>query len=93
MPQLFRIELIPLVIVLYLIRNSLLNKQDSITAILKGFWNSHFFLFRDNNIEECGLEMFFAVDNELLGKVTSHDLKPGGSDIQVTEENKEEYLT
>ena len=48
---------------------------------------------RDNNIEECGLEMEFAVDMELLGKITSHDLKPNGANIKVTEENKEEYLS
>lgn len=47
---------------------------------------------RDNNIEECGLEMFFSVDMEILGKITSHDLKPNGANIQVTEENKEEYI-
>uniref|UniRef100_A0A7N6BC52 E3 ubiquitin-protein ligase n=1 Tax=Anabas testudineus TaxID=64144 RepID=A0A7N6BC52_ANATE len=41
--------------------------------------NLSMLLFRDNNIEECGLEMFFS-------------LKPGGGDIQVTEENKEEYI-
>jgi len=48
--------------------------------------------FRDNNIEECNLEMYFCVDMELLGKVTSHELKSGGSNILVTEENKEEYI-
>ena len=47
---------------------------------------------RDNDIEECGMEMFFSVDFELLGEIKPHDLKPGGSEIQVTEENKEEYL-
>lgn len=47
---------------------------------------------RDNNIEECGLEMFFCVDKEILGEITTHDLKPGGGEIQVTEENKEEYI-
>lgn len=47
---------------------------------------------RDNNIEECGLEMFFSVDKEILGEVTTHDLKPDGGNIQVTEENKEEYI-
>ena len=29
---------------------------------------------------------------ELLGEMKSHDLKPGGEKIQVTNENKEEYL-
>ncbi|KAG8446212.1 hypothetical protein GDO86_013894 [Hymenochirus boettgeri] len=55
------------------------------------FYNSLIWI-KDNNIEECGLEMFFSVDKELLGEVKSQDLKPDGSNIQVTEENKEEYI-
>ncbi|XP_015341417.1 NEDD4-like E3 ubiquitin-protein ligase WWP1 isoform X1 [Marmota marmota marmota] len=55
------------------------------------FYNSLIWI-RDNNIEECGLEMYFSVDMEILGKVTSHDLKMGGSNILVTEENKDEYI-
>uniref|UniRef100_A0A8C5GYM6 E3 ubiquitin-protein ligase n=1 Tax=Gouania willdenowi TaxID=441366 RepID=A0A8C5GYM6_GOUWI len=55
------------------------------------FYNSLIWI-KDNDIEECGLEMFFCVDNEILGEVTTHELKPGGGDIQVTEENKEEYV-
>ncbi|XP_069477403.1 NEDD4-like E3 ubiquitin-protein ligase WWP1 isoform X2 [Ambystoma mexicanum] len=55
------------------------------------FYNSLIWI-RDNNIEECGLEMYFAVDMEILGKVTSHDLKAEGSNVLVTEENKEEYI-
>nr|XP_046253048.1 itchy E3 ubiquitin protein ligase b [Scatophagus argus]XP_046253049.1 itchy E3 ubiquitin protein ligase b [Scatophagus argus] len=47
---------------------------------------------KDNDIEECGLEMFFSVDKEILGEISTHELKPGGGDIQVTEENKEEYI-
>lgn len=49
-------------------------------------------LRRENNIEECELEMFFSVDKEILGEISTHELKPGGGDIQVTEENKEEYI-
>lgn len=49
-------------------------------------------LFRDNNIEECGLELFFSVDKEILGEVSTHELKPDGGELQVTEENKEEYI-
>lgn len=57
------------------------------------FYNDNDFLpCRDNNIEECGLEMFFSVDKEILGEVTTHELKPDGGNIQVTEENKEEYI-
>ena len=47
---------------------------------------------RDNNIEECGLELFFTVDSEIFGELKSHDLKPDGADIMVTEENKAEYI-
>ncbi len=54
--------------------------------------NYEMFFCRDNNIEECGLEMFFSVDKEILGEVTTHELKPDGGNIQVTEENKEEYI-
>ncbi|KAM9800707.1 itchy E3 ubiquitin protein ligase a isoform X1 [Syngnathus typhle] len=55
------------------------------------FYNSLIWI-KDNNIEECGLEMFFSVDKEILGEVTTHELKPDGGNLQVTEENKEEYI-
>ncbi|XP_030641880.1 itchy E3 ubiquitin protein ligase b [Chanos chanos] len=55
------------------------------------FYNSLIWI-KDNDIEECGLEMFFSVDKEILGEVTTHELKPDGGNIQVTEENKEEYI-
>ncbi|XP_070694917.1 itchy E3 ubiquitin protein ligase b [Pempheris klunzingeri] len=55
------------------------------------FYNSLIWI-KDNDIEECGLEMFFSVDKEILGEISTHELKPGGGDIQVTEENKEEYI-
>ena len=47
---------------------------------------------RDNDLEECGLELYFCADFEVLGKIEQHELKPGGGDIRVTDENKEEYL-
>jgi len=47
---------------------------------------------RDNNIDECNLDICFAADFEILGKLTQHELKAGGALIQVTDENKEEYL-
>jgi len=70
--------------------NRKLTMKD-IESIDPEFYNSLIWV-RDNNIEDCGLEMFFSVDFELLGEIKPHDLKPGGSDIQVTEDNKEEYL-
>lgn len=55
------------------------------------FYNSLIWI-KDNNIEQCSLEMFFSVDKEILGEVTTHELKPDGGNILVTEENKEEYI-
>ncbi|MBN3317057.1 WWP1 ligase, partial [Atractosteus spatula] len=72
----------------------MLNKKLTIKdleSIDPEFYNSLIWI-RDNNIEECGLEMYFSVDMEILGKVTSHDLKAGGANLLVTEENKEEYI-
>ena len=36
--------------------------------------------------------MYFCTDMEILGETTTHDLKEGGSEILVTDENKEEYI-
>jgi len=47
---------------------------------------------RDNDIEDCGLELFFSVDFEVLGEIKTFELKAGGGEIRVTEENKTEYL-
>lgn len=47
---------------------------------------------RENDVEECGLELFFNADFEILGKLEHHELKEGGDSIQVTEENKLEYI-
>uniref|UniRef100_A0A8C7ILR6 E3 ubiquitin-protein ligase n=1 Tax=Oncorhynchus kisutch TaxID=8019 RepID=A0A8C7ILR6_ONCKI len=72
----------------------MLNKKliiKDLESIDPEFYNSLIWI-RDNNIEECSLEMYFSVDMEILGKLTSHDLKPDGSDLLVTEENKEEYI-
>lgn len=46
--------------------NRKLTMKD-IESIDPEFYNSLIWL-RDNNVEECGLEMFFSVDFELLGK-------------------------
>ncbi|XP_051164109.1 E3 ubiquitin-protein ligase HECW2-like isoform X2 [Leptopilina boulardi] len=45
---------------------------------------------KDISIEP--LELTFSVTEELLGKVTERELKPGGRNISVTEKNKKEYL-
>ncbi|XP_056593824.1 NEDD4-like E3 ubiquitin-protein ligase WWP1 isoform X3 [Triplophysa dalaica] len=72
----------------------MLNKKlilKDLESIDPEFYNSLIWI-RDNNIEECALEMYFSVDMEILGKITSHDLKTDGANILVTEENKEEYI-
>lgn len=56
--------------------------MKDIESIDPEFYNSLIWV-RDNNIEDCGLEMFFSVDFELLGEIKPHDLKTGGADIQV----------
>jgi hypothetical protein len=42
--------------------------------------------------EECGLELYFSVDFEILGQVIHHELKDNGDAVRVTEENKDEYV-
>lgn len=47
---------------------------------------------RENSIEECGLELYFSVDYETLGELKTHDLVPDGENVEVTEQNKHEYV-
>jgi len=72
----------------------MLNKKltmKDIESIDPEFYNSLVWV-RDNNVEDCGLEMYFSVDFELLGEIKPFELKPGGGDILVNEENKGEYI-
>ncbi|KAJ3106871.1 hypothetical protein HDU97_005358 [Phlyctochytrium planicorne] len=46
----------------------------------------------DNNVSDNGLELTFSVENEIFGELTTIDLKPNGRDIEVTDENKAEYV-
>ncbi|UYV69678.1 WWP1 [Cordylochernes scorpioides] len=65
--------------------------MKDIESIDPEFYNSLIWI-KENNIEECGLELFFSVDFDILGKIHSHELKPKGAEIKLSEENKEEYL-
>lgn len=47
--------------------------------------------FSENNIESV-LDHTFCVESHSFGKHQQHELKPGGGDIKVTEENKKEYV-
>ncbi|KAM3959068.1 suppressor of deltex [Aphomia sociella] len=72
----------------------MLNKKltmKDIESIDPEFYNSLVWI-KENNIDECGLEMWFSVDFEVLGQVIHHELKPGGDKERVTESNKEQYL-
>ncbi|KAL8195148.1 UNVERIFIED_CONTAM: NEDD4-like E3 ubiquitin-protein ligase wwp2, partial [Gekko kuhli] len=72
----------------------MLNKRPTLKdleSIDPEFYNSILWI-KENNLEECGLELYFIQDMEILGKVTTHELKAGGDSIRVTEENKEEYI-
>ncbi|XP_026468801.1 E3 ubiquitin-protein ligase Su(dx)-like [Ctenocephalides felis] len=72
----------------------MLNKKltmKDIESIDPEFYNSLIWI-KDNNIDECALELFFGVDFEVLGQVIHHELKDSGDKIRVTEENKEEYI-
>lgn len=45
----------------------------------------------DNDITDI-LELTFSAEEESFGEIVEVDLKPGGRDIEVTEENKHEYV-
>uniref|UniRef100_A0A182YFH2 HECT-type E3 ubiquitin transferase n=1 Tax=Anopheles stephensi TaxID=30069 RepID=A0A182YFH2_ANOST len=73
----------------------MLNKKlttKDIESIDPEFYNSLIWV-RDNNIDECGLELWFSVDFEVLGQIIHHELKENGDKERVTEENKEEYIS
>ncbi|KAM4614272.1 NEDD4-like E3 ubiquitin-protein ligase WWP2 isoform 2-T2 [Discoglossus pictus] len=72
----------------------MLNKKPTLRdleSIDPEFYNSIVWI-KDNNLEECELELYFVQDMEILGEITSHKLKEGGENIRVTEENKEEFI-
>ncbi|XP_076827481.1 E3 ubiquitin-protein ligase HECW1 isoform X3 [Brachyhypopomus gauderio] len=46
---------------------------------------------KDNNITDI-LDLTFTVNEEVFGQVTERELKSGGTNIQVTEKNKKEYI-
>ncbi|XP_069037485.1 NEDD4-like E3 ubiquitin-protein ligase WWP2 isoform X1 [Lepisosteus oculatus] len=72
----------------------MLNKKPTLKdleSIDPEFHNSIMWV-KENNLEECGVELYFAQDMEILGKVSTHELKTDGENELVTEDNKEEYI-
>jgi E3 ubiquitin ligase SMURF1/2 len=45
----------------------------------------------ENDIEGV-IDHTFSVEHDAFGKMTVHELKPGGKDVVVTETNKREYV-
>ncbi|MFT7813973.1 NEDD4-like E3 ubiquitin-protein ligase WWP2 isoform X1 [Arapaima gigas] len=73
----------------------MLNKKPTLKdleSIDPEFYNSITWV-KENNLEECGVELYFAQDMEILGKVSTHQLKDNGENELVTEDNKEEYIS
>ncbi|VDD88272.1 unnamed protein product [Enterobius vermicularis] len=72
----------------------MLNKKltlKDLESVDSEFYNSVMWI-KENNIDECDMELYFVADYELLGEVRTHELKEGGAEIKVTEANKEEYM-
>ncbi|KAH0955911.1 hypothetical protein HN011_007261 [Eciton burchellii] len=72
----------------------MLNKKlvmKDIESIDPEFYKSLVWI-KENNIDECGLELYYSVDFEILGQVIHHELKDGGDKVRVGEDNKEEYI-
>uniref|UniRef100_A0A915PUD1 E3 ubiquitin-protein ligase n=1 Tax=Setaria digitata TaxID=48799 RepID=A0A915PUD1_9BILA len=55
------------------------------------FYNSLMWI-KENNVDECDMELYFVADYELLGEIRTHELKEAGAELKVCEENKEEYI-
>lgn len=48
-------------------------------------------ILRNNDITDV-LELTFSTDDDRFGEVVTVDLIPNGENIEVTEENKKEYV-
>uniref|UniRef100_A0A672RVE1 E3 ubiquitin-protein ligase n=1 Tax=Sinocyclocheilus grahami TaxID=75366 RepID=A0A672RVE1_SINGR len=73
----------------------MLNKKPTLKdleSIDPEFYNSIMWV-KENDLEECGVELYFAQDMEILGKVTTHQLKNDGENELVMQDNKEEYIS
>ncbi|KAM4677011.1 E3 ubiquitin-protein ligase NEDD4 isoform 2-T2 [Discoglossus pictus] len=63
-----------------------LNDMESVDS---EYYNSLEWILENDPTE---LDLRFSVDEELFGQTHQHDLKPGGSEIVVTNRNKKEYI-
>ncbi|XP_053200656.1 NEDD4-like E3 ubiquitin-protein ligase WWP2 [Panonychus citri] len=67
--------------------------MKDIESIDPQFYNSLVWI-KENSLKdiEDEMELYFTVDYEILGQLKSTELKEGGADIRVTDDNKDEYL-
>ncbi|KAL4228206.1 neural precursor cell expressed [Mactra antiquata] len=62
---------------------------DDMESVDSEYYNSMCYI-RDND-PEC-LDLYFSIEEDYLGEITERELKPGGKNILVAENNKMEYL-
>uniref|UniRef100_A0A8C6UJM3 E3 ubiquitin-protein ligase n=1 Tax=Neogobius melanostomus TaxID=47308 RepID=A0A8C6UJM3_9GOBI len=65
-----------------------INLQD-MESVDSEYFNSLMWILENDPTD---LDLRFTVDEELFGQTHQHDLKPDGSEIVVTNENKKEYI-
>ena len=69
----------------------------SLTLVLKSIWILEFYLLllisRENNVSSMDFSPpTFVVEYHFFGQTTKYNLKENGESVQVTEENKNEYV-
>uniref|UniRef100_A0A915B110 E3 ubiquitin-protein ligase n=1 Tax=Parascaris univalens TaxID=6257 RepID=A0A915B110_PARUN len=72
----------------------MLNKKltlKDLESVDAEFYNSVMWI-KENNVDECDMELYFVADYELLGEIRTHELKEGGAELAVCEANKDEYM-
>lgn len=65
--------------------------MDIVSQIVYTFYTTNCLNCRDNDITDI-LDLTFSTDDDRFGEVVSVDLIPNGENIEVTEENKKEYV-
>lgn len=63
--------------------------MKDLESVEPAFYNSLLWI-QENDPEP--LDLTFTVEEETFGQLTTHELKPGGLDVPVTEQNKIEYV-
>jgi E3 ubiquitin-protein ligase NEDD4 len=72
-----------------MILNKAINLQD-IEAVDIEYYKSMQFIMDTDDVES--LDLTFTSESDVYGQKIEHELKPGGKDIKVTNENKKEFI-